>query len=165
MGPQKKTNSRVSIFPYIAVSTDAHLMNLHLPSETKTDHQLNLTIFIQSQTIRVGNSSKIPSESFRASKKKKNIFALADSFGRHSSQLQATLRPSVSYQKKQGSPVSGSRVGTHSRPEKRSDWEVSPLRSHGWLLGPLQWHVECSEESPQKIKGLKSRGGRHGGGH
>lgn len=71
MGPQKKTNSRVSIFPYIAVSTDAHLMNLHLPSETKTDHQLNLTIFIQSQTIRVGNSSKIPSESFRASKKKK----------------------------------------------------------------------------------------------
>lgn len=73
MGPQKKTNSRVSIFPYIAVSTDAHLMNLHLPSETKTDHQLNLTIFIQSQTIRVGNSSKIPSESFRASKKKKHL--------------------------------------------------------------------------------------------
>lgn len=96
-------------------------MNLHLPSETKTDHQLNLTIFIQSQTIRVGNSSKFLQIPQSASKKKTHLCHClffrkktpAD-LKQHSAHLFLT-------QKKQGSPVSGSRVGTHSRPEKRSD--------------------------------------------
>lgn len=134
-------------------------MNLHLPSETKTDHQLNLTIFIQSQTIRVGNSSKFLQIPQSASKKKNTSLPLLILSEKNSSRLKATLRPSVSYPKKTG--VSGLRKSCrNSLPSgKTVRLRSPPTPVTRRDVGPLQWHVECSEESPQKIKGLKSRGG------